>query len=129
MAGKAFLIQFAGSAAFVAVLAAVAALARISKPRSALTQERARALLADEFPGREFDAVWVSDDGCGAVARAGAQALILTEIGDGYVARDIPWDGALAARSNKGIVQFDLADIAAPRARLAFAVWPPGDTH
>lgn len=123
----AFLIQLAGSAVAVAVLVAIAAWAKIAKPTPPLSDARARVLFAEEFPGKALDGLWVAIDGRGALARSGASALVLCEVGDGYVARHIPWAQALAASFRDGVLKLDLADIAAPRARLSFDAWPPRD--
>ncbi|CAN5629085.1 hypothetical protein BH10PSE5_BH10PSE5_11900 [soil metagenome] len=120
-----FAIQFAGSFAAVALLVALAAWAKIAKPMSPLSDARARALFADEFPGKVLDGLWVANDGRGALARSGASALVLCEVGDGYAARHIPWAQAVAASFRDGVLKLDLADVAAPRARLAFDSWPP----
>ena len=122
---KGFAIQFAGSFAAVALLVALAAWAKIAKPMSPLSDARARALFADEFPGKVLDGLWVANDGRGALARSGASALVLCEVGDGYAARHIPWAQAVAASFRDGVLKLDLADISAPRARLAFDTWPP----
>ncbi len=122
---KQFAIQFAGSFAAVALLVALAAWAKIAKPMSPLSDARARALFADEFPGKVLDGLWVANDGRGALARSGASALVLCEVGDGYAARHIPWAQAVAASFRDGVLKLDLADVAAPRARLAFDSWPP----
>jgi hypothetical protein len=122
---KQFAIQFAGSFAAVALLVALAAWAKIAKPMSPLSEARARALFADEFPGRALDALWVTNDGRGALARSGASALVLCEVGDGYAARHIPWAQAVAASFRDGVLKLDLKDVSAPRARLAFDSWPP----
>ncbi|WP_340646249.1 hypothetical protein [Phenylobacterium sp.] len=122
---KAFAIQFAGSFAAVAVLVALAAWAKIAKPMSPLSDARARALFADEFPGKALDGLWVANDGRGALARSGASALVLCEVGDGYAARHIPWAQAVAASFRDGVLKLDLADVSAPCARLAFDSWPP----
>jgi hypothetical protein len=122
---KGFAIQFAGSFAAVALLVALAAWAKIAKPMSPLSEARARVLFADEFPGKTLDGLWVANDGRGALARSGASALVLCEVGDGYAARHIPWAQAVAASFRDGVLKLDLADVAAPRARLAFDTWPP----
>nr|QQZ48629.1 hypothetical protein JKL49_13905 [Phenylobacterium glaciei] len=62
---KQFAIQFAGSFAAVALLVALAAWAKIAKPMSPLSDARARALFADEFPGKVLDGLWVANDGRG----------------------------------------------------------------
>ncbi len=118
-------MQTAGSAVAVGVLIAFAAWAKIAKPMSPLTDARARALMAEEFPGRPIDALWVATDGAGALARSGAAALVLCEVGDGYVARHIPWAQAVASSFRDGVLRLDLSDVAAPAARLAFDAWPP----
>lgn len=122
---KQFAIQFAGSFAAVALLVALAAWAKIAKPMSPLSEARARVLFADEFPGRALDGLWVTNDGRGALARSGASALVLCEVGDGYAARHIPWAQAVSASFRDGVLKLDLADVSAPRARLAFDSWPP----
>ena len=122
---KAFLIQFAGSAAAVTVLTLIAAWAKLAKPMAPLSETNARLLLADEFPGKVLEGLWIADDGRGALARSGALALVLSAVGDGYVARHIPWSVAQSGVCREGMVRLDLADVAAPSARLAFATWPP----
>ncbi|MDP3855384.1 hypothetical protein [Phenylobacterium sp.] len=122
---KAYLIQLAGSAAAVMVLVAIAAWAKIAKPMTPLDEARARRLLSDEFPGRNLERIWVATDGRGALARSGASALILFELGDGYVARQIPWAQAVSSSFRDGVVKLDLSDVAAPQARLALESWPP----
>lgn len=124
---RAFLIQTAGSAVAVGLLVALAAWAKIAKPMPPLSDARARALFAEEFPGKTLDRLWVTTDGRGALARSGASALVLCEVGDAYVARHIPWAQALAATFRDGVLKLDLADVAAPRARLAFDSWPPSE--
>jgi len=109
----------------VGVLIAFAAWAKIAKPMPPLSEARARAILAEEFPGKPLEAVWIATDGAGALARSGASALVLCEVGDGYVARHIPWAQALASSFRDGVLKLDLSDVAAPKARLAFDVWPP----
>jgi hypothetical protein len=120
-----FLVQFLASAAAIAVLVGLAAWAKIAKPMTPLTDERARRLFAEEFPGRPIDRIWVAVDGRGALAKSGAAALVLCEVGDGYVARHIPWTQAVASSFRDGVVRLDLSDVAAPLARLALQNWPP----
>ncbi|WP_309605307.1 hypothetical protein [Phenylobacterium sp.] len=122
---QAFFIQLAVSALAVAVLVALAAWARIAKPVAPLDEDRARRILGEEFPGRTLEDLWVGRDGRGALARSGAVALVLCRLGDGYVARQIPWALALAARVKDGRVSIDLRDVAAPRAVISLADWPP----
>ena len=92
---------------------------------SPLDDGRAARLLAEEFPGRRLDQVWVAVDGRGALARSGASALILCEVGDHYVARNIPWAQAVQSTFRDGVLKLDLSDVAAPQARLALQSWPP----
>jgi hypothetical protein len=122
---SAYLIQLAASAAAVALMVGLAAWARIGRPIGPFDETRARTLLGVEFPGRALDGVWVSEDGKGAVAKSGAMALVLCQLGDGYVARQLPWAQALAASFKGGRVSLDLADVGAPRAVLFMASWPP----
>lgn len=121
---KGFVIQFLVSGLAVSLLVGLAAWARIARPMNPLGEERARALFAEEFPGEVLDEIWVAVDGRGALARNGDRALILCEVGDAYVARDLPWTEAIKAPLRDGVVHFTLKDIAAPRARLALAEWP-----
>ncbi|ODT56965.1 hypothetical protein [Phenylobacterium sp.] len=122
---QSFFIQFGASLAAVAALVALAAWAKIAKPMTPLTDERARTLLEQEFPGRRLERIWVAVDGRGALAKSGAAALVLCEVGDGYVARHIPWGQAVASSFRDGVLRLDLSDVAAPLARLALLNWPP----
>lgn len=122
---QALFVQFAASAGAIAVLVSLAAWAKIAKPMTPLTDAKALDLLAQEFPGRPIDRVWVAIDGRGALAKSGAAALVLCEVGDGYVARHIPWTQAVASSFRDGVVRLDLSDVAAPLARLALQNWPP----
>ena len=122
---QSFFIQFGASLAAVAAIVALAAWAKIAKPMTPLTDERARTLLEQEFPGRRLERIWVAVDGRGALAKSGAAALVLCEVGDGYVARHIPWGQAVASSFRDGVLRLDLSDVAAPLARLALLNWPP----
>ena len=122
---KAFLIQTAASAAAVAVLVGLAAWAKIAKPGAPLDEARAHKLLAEDLPGRTIDQLWVAVDGKGALAKSGATALLLCELGDGYVARQIPWAQALAASWKDGRITVNLADVGAPKVVIALTAWPP----
>jgi hypothetical protein len=121
----AFLIQTLVSAIAVALMVAAAAWARIARPTPPLDDASARALLADEFPGRPIEALYVAADGKGAMARSGDSALVLTRLGDGVVARQLPWSSALASRYADGRLTLELGDFGAPRAVLALSAWPP----
>lgn len=123
-----FIIIFAASAFGVAAMVALAAWARIERPRAPLTRASALALFEEDFPDRRPEALWVSDDGEAAVARAGQGALIAFRIGDGYVARAAPWSAVEAARRQGETVRLALNDIAAPKASFRLpqsAAWPP----
>jgi HAMP domain-containing protein len=123
----AYLVQVAASGAAVAALVGLAAWARIARPTSPLTESAARVQLAAEFPGRAIEQVWVAVDGAGALAKSGASALVLCQLGDGYVARQIPWAQALSAAFKSGRITLDLGDVAAPKATISLAAWPPRD--
>src|SRR4029453_7381737 len=114
-----FFVQLAASAAAVGVLVALAAWAKIARPAGPLDEQRARALLAEEFPTRVIDAVWVASDGAGALAKSGGMALVICQVGDGFAARQIPWAQALSATFKNGRLSIDLSDIAAPKAVIA----------
>ena len=122
---QAFFVQFAASAGAIALLVGLAAWAKIAKPMTPLTDAKALDLLAQEFPGRPIERIWVAVDGRGALAKSGAAALVLCEVGDGYVARHIPWAQAVSSSFRDGVLRLDLSDVAAPAARLALMNWPP----
>jgi len=122
-----YLIQVAASGAAVAALVGLAAWARIARPLNPLDDKTARFYLGEEFPGRRIDQLWVATDGAGALARSGASALVLCRLGDGYVARQIPWAQAMAAAFRNGQISLDLGDVAAPRAVITLPAWPPAD--
>ncbi len=124
---KAFLIQFAGSMAAVAVLVGLAALARIGRPSPGLDEARARTLLGEDFPDYNIDQLWIAREGRGALARSGACALVLIQVGDGYAARRLSWGQASSAMFRNGRLSIRLDELAAPRADLAFDNWPPKD--
>ena len=121
----AFFVQLALSAAAVGVLVAIAAWAKIAKPVGPLDEHKARALLAQEVPGRTVDAVWIASDGCGAMAKSGGLALVICRVGDGFALRQIPWPQAVAATFKNGRLRINLDDVAAPTAVIAFTSWPP----
>jgi hypothetical protein len=121
----AYLIQLAVSATAVGLMIGLAAWATRGRGAPPLDEAEARRWLADEFPGRKVEALWIAADGLGALAKSGDRALILTRVGDGYAARQIDWAKALAARSEGGLVRIALADVTAPRAVLALPAWPP----
>ncbi|MDF2901051.1 MAG: hypothetical protein K0Q62_1110 [Phenylobacterium sp.] len=123
-----FALQFAATFAAVALLVGLAAWAKMAKPMTPLDEARVLKLLADQFPGRVVERVWVAVDGRGALAKSGAAALVLCEVGDGYVARHIPWAQAVSSSFRDGVVKLDLSDVAAPNARIALQSWPPSTT-
>jgi hypothetical protein len=125
--GYAQIIQIV-SVVGVGVMIAAAWWAGIPRPTPPLDDPAARALLAVEFPDSPVDELWIASDGGGAVARSGAEALVIYRAGDGYVARSLPWDDALASPVQSGQVRFSFGDVGAPRARLAVSginPWPP----
>jgi hypothetical protein len=121
---KALLIQVLGSAVAVSLLVALAAWARIPRPTPPFDVQGARALLAVEFPDDRIDALWISADGAGLIARSGDRALVAWRKGDGYVARETAWANALAATVDKGRLKLRIAD-GAPRLSLKDGAWPP----
>lgn len=123
-----FALQFAATFAAVALLVGLAAWAKMAKPMTPLDDARVLKLLAEQFPGRVVERVWVAVDGRGALAKSGAAALVLCEVGDGYVARHIPWAQAISSSFRDGVVKLDLSDVAAPNARIALQSWPPPTT-
>ena len=123
----AFFVQLALSAAAVGVLVAIAAWAKIARPVGPLDEHKARALLAQEFPTRTVDAVWIASDGCGAMAKSAGLALVICRVGDGFAMRQIPWPQAVAATFRNGKLSVNLDDVAAPTAVIAFAAWPPAN--
>ena len=123
-----FALQFAATFAAVALLVGLAAWAKMAKPMTPLDDARVLKLLAEQFPGRVVERVWVAVDGRGALAKSGAAALVLCEVGDGYVARHIPWAQAVSSSFRDGVVKLDLSDVAAPNARIALQSWPPSTT-
>jgi hypothetical protein len=122
-----FFVQLAASAAAVGVLVGIAAWAKIAKPAGPLDEQKARALLAEEFPTRTVEAVWIATDSAGALAKSGALALVVCRVGDSFAARQIPWAQAVAATFRDGRLSIDLADVAAPRAVISLPAWPPKD--
>jgi hypothetical protein len=122
---QAFFIQLAASGIAVAAMVGLSAWASIARPTLPLDEARAGRQLAEEFPGRKLEGLWVAVDGMGAVAKSGGMALVLCRMGDGFVARQIPWAQALAASFKDGRISIDLADVAAPRAVIALDAWPP----
>ncbi len=125
--GQGFYIQLFASGLAVAALVGLAAWAKIARPAGPLDDAKARTLFEDEFPGRRLDGLWVASDGQGALAKSGGLALVICRLGDGYVARQIPWAQALQASFKQGRLCVDLADIAAPKAFLNLPAWPPKD--
>ena len=121
----AFFVQMAASAAAVGLLVALAAWAKIAKPVGPLDEHKARALLAEEFPTRTVEAVWIASDGCGALAKSNGLALVICRVGDGFALRQIPWPQAVAATFKDGKLRVNLDDVAAPAAVIAFTAWPP----
>ncbi|MFO1015623.1 MAG: hypothetical protein U1E50_17860 [Caulobacteraceae bacterium] len=114
---------FGGSAVAVALLVALAAWARIPRRAPVFAEAEARDLFALEFPTRTLSGLWLGEDG--AVARSGDEALVLFRVGDGYAARSLPWNKAIASPVKDGRLNLSLGDFAAPRAVISLAAWPP----
>ncbi len=121
----AYLIQFAVSAVAVALIVGLAAWATHARVSLALDESTARALLAEEFPGLDIDAIWLGTDGKGAIAKSGDRAFVVGRTGLGYVVRQVPWVRAMIAGVKDGRLRISLSDVAAPSATIAIAVWPP----
>jgi hypothetical protein len=121
------LIQLAVSAAAVAAMVGLAALATRGRGAPPLDDAAARRWLADEFPDLKIDGLWIDASGKGALARSGEAALVLSRMGDGYVARKVAWSIAAQAPVKDGRLALSLADFAAPRVVLALKSWPPKD--
>jgi hypothetical protein len=121
----AYLIQLAVSAVAVALMIGLAAWMTRGRGAPPLDEAEARRWLADEFPGRAIEKLWLATDGMGAVAKSGDAALVLSRMGDGYAARAVPWARALAAGVKDGRVRIPLSDPAAPKAVLSLGAWPP----
>lgn len=121
------LIQLAVSAVAVASMVGLAALATRGRGAPLLDNATARRWFADEFPDLVVDGLWIAADGKGALARSGPFALVLSRMGDGYVARRITWSAALQAPVKNGRLNLPLGDFAAPRAPLTISPWPPTD--
>ena len=119
------LIQLAISAVAVALMVGLAAWATRGRGAASLDEPTARRWLADEFPSRPIERLWLATDGLGAVAKSADAALVLSRMGDGYVARAVPWTRAVAASVKDGRVHIVLADPAAPKVALALDAWPP----
>jgi hypothetical protein len=122
----AFLIRFAVSFAAIGLMIALAAWARIAKAQPALTPDEARRLMALDFPFAAFGPLWLADDGHGAVARHGDQALLLFAVGDSYVTRLVDWRSLSEAQMRPGQVRLNLHEFEAPIAQFAVSgAWPP----
>ena len=119
-------VQVALSAGALSVLTALAAWLKIAQPTPPLDEARVRQLLAEAFPGRVVEAVWVGAAGKGALAKSGAAALVVCAVRDGFACRKMPWALALSVAFKTGRLLVDLTDIDAPVAILSLAVDPPG---
>lgn len=122
----AFWTQFAISFAAIGLMIALAAWARIARPQPALTPDQARKLMALDFPSFDLASVWIADDGHGAIARKGDQALLLFAVGDSYVTRILACSALSAAVVKDGQVRLNLNEFDAPMAQFAVSgAWPP----
>lgn len=116
-----YLLQFAGSAVAIALLAAAAFWARIPRPTQPLTEQSARRLISEELPDLRLERVWIDAAGDTAVARSGDSGVVLFRVGDSYTVRTAPWETVKAARCGKGraVIRFD--DPACPTAAFKLA--------
>jgi hypothetical protein len=124
----AFVIQTLGSLVAIGALAALAAWAKIARPVPNLDAGSAQRLFQAECPGLEVEQLWLAADGAAALARSGDQALVIYRLGDGYVARSLPWMELGRARAVGSGRVLLTRDVTAPRVRLAWpenARWPP----
>lgn len=119
------LIQLAGSAAAISLIILLTAWATRGRGAPGLDEAGARRQFGVEFPDMPIEALWLAGDGRGAVARSGERALVLARMGDGYWARQLPWSAAAAVHAEGGKLSLPLREPGAPRAVLAFDVWPP----
>lgn len=111
-----YLIQFAGSAAAIAVLALAAAWARIPRNAPLLDEATARALIGDEEPDVRIERVWVDAAGRTAVAKAGDEGVVLFRVGDSFAVRLVPWTDLAKATVRKGAALIRFGEIGAPAA-------------
>lgn len=113
---ESYLLQFAGSAGAIAVLALAAAWARIPRKAPMLDEATARALIKGEEPDVMLERVWVDAAGRTAVAKAGGEGVVLFRVGDSFAVRSMPWAEIAKATVRKGraLIRFD--DIGAPAA-------------
>jgi len=122
----AFWTQFAISFAAIGLMIALAAWAKIARPQPGLTPDQARKLISLDFPTLDLDLVWIADDGHGAIARSGDQALLLFAVGDSYATRCVGWKTLSQAEAKAGLVRLDLHEFDAPLAQFAVSgAWPP----
>jgi hypothetical protein len=118
-------VQVAVTALALAALMALAAWLKLAKPPPPLDDARARAMLEAAFPGRPLEAVWVGQAGKGALAKSGAAALVLCQVGEGFTARQMPWAQVLATAFKTGRLAVDLTDVDAPSVVISLALNPP----
>jgi len=118
---QAYIIQFAVSAVAIVVLASVAALARIPRKVAPLNEASARAVIADELPDTKVERVWVDAAGRAAVAKSGAEGVVLFRVGDGFAVRSAPWSEVVQAPVKGEGVVIRFRDPAAPAARFQLA--------
>jgi len=122
----AFWIQFAISFAAIGLMIALAAWAKIARPQPGLTPQQALKLIVLDFPTAEPRPIWIADDGHGAIARNGDQALLLFAVGDSYVTRSVAWSSLSGAQTKAGQVRLNLHEFEAPMAQFAVSgAWPP----
>lgn len=113
---QAYLVQFAGSAGAIAVLALAAAWARIPRKAPLLDETTARAIIEDEEPDVRLERVWVDAAGLTAVGKAGGEGVVLFRVGDSFAVRLVPWTELAKATVRKGRALIRFHEIGAPLA-------------
>ena len=124
----AFLVQLTITLLFTSLLVLVATWARIPRATPPLTETTVRNLLLDEYPELLPDRVWIGSDGASAVVASSDQAILISPVGDGHVARQIPWAHLGQAQRAGDVLALHLSDPAAPKLTLAWPAslaWPP----
>jgi thiamine biosynthesis lipoprotein ApbE len=111
---QATLLQLAGSALAICVLALAAAWARIPRQVGPLDEATARALIAEELPDIAVERLWLDAEGRTAVAKAGGEGVVLFRVGDGFAVRSAAWPQVAGAVVRKGRALIRFGDPAAP---------------
>ena len=119
--------QIAVSCIIVMVLVTVASLASLCRPNGPLNELRVRNLLAEAFPHRVVETVWMGADGRAALAKSGGLALVVCAVGEEFKMRQLPWALALSEGFRSGRLRINLADDSVPNTVISLTSWPPKD--